>query len=102
MNVHSLSSPPVHRRVLLSCLLRTQTSRPRSFSRLRMNPCLNGVLRHGRYWLLWRQPITEWGWGRLSDELADRSDHAENASRINRCFHPAPALLLRVDQEPVY
>ncbi|SRR6266542_3244131 len=31
MNVHSLSSPLVYRRFLLSCLLRTQTPRPRSF-----------------------------------------------------------------------
>jgi hypothetical protein len=71
-------------------------------SRLRLSRCVRGVLRHDRHWLLWRQPITEWGWGRLRDELADRGDHAQNASRVNRCFHPAPALLLRVDQEPVY
>src|SRR5262249_4891481 len=75
---------------------------PTSFSRLRINRCLNGVLRHDRHWLLWRQPITKWSWGRLRDELAYRGDHAQNASRIYCCFQPAPALLLRIDQEPVY
>src|SRR5438034_1485970 len=72
------------------------------FLGLRTSHRINGVLRHDRHWLFWRHPITEWGWSRLRDELADRSDHAQNAHRINRCFHPAPALLLRVDQEPVY
>src|SRR5437667_69791 len=83
-------------------VLSVTNSRPHLFSRLRISRCINGVLRHDRHWLLCRHPITEWGWGRLRDELADRGDHAQNASRINRCFHPVPALLLRVDQEPVY
>src|SRR5215471_10213200 len=72
------------------------------FSRLRISCCINGVLRHDRHWLFRRHPVTEWSWGRLRDELADRGDHAQNASRIYCCFHPAPALFLRVDQEPVH
>jgi hypothetical protein len=72
------------------------------FSRLRISRCLQGVLRHDRHWLLWREPITERSWRRLRDELADCGNHAENASRVYRCFHPAPALLLRLDQELVY
>src|ERR1041385_4377794 len=75
---------------------------PTFFSRLCISRCIHGALRHDRHWLHWRRPITEWSWRRLRDELADRGDHAQNASRIYRCFHPAPALLLGVDQEPVY
>src|SRR5438067_4983512 len=70
--------------------------------RLRISRSIHSVLRHDRHWLFWCHPITEWGWGRLRDELADRGDHAENASCIYRCFHPAPALFLRVHQQSVY
>jgi hypothetical protein len=71
-----------------------------------LRPCIqihfHRVLGHDWHSLRWCHLITKGSWGRLRDELANRGDHAQYASRIYRCFHPAPALLLRVDQEPVY
>ena len=77
------------------------TTAAETFLRFRIQNCFHGVMRHNGHRLLWRHSITEWGWGRLRDELADRGDHAQNAGGINRRFHYAPAFLLRVYQEPV-
>ena len=77
------------------------TTAAETFLRFRIDHCFHGVMRHNGHRLLWRHSITEWGWGRLRDELADRGDHAQNAGGINRRFHYAPAFLLRVYQEPV-
>jgi hypothetical protein len=60
-----------------------------------------GVLRHDRHRLGGRDQTFKGKRGRLSDELPDRGDGTDNAHRINRCLHYAPAFLFRADQEPV-
>src|SRR6266487_2866200 len=48
-----------------------------------------------RRWFINRQPI-----GLLS-KLPDRNNRAQTYKRVNNSFHDAPALLFRLNQEPV-
>ena len=79
------------------CLIRRVSPQPSGF---RVPRWLHGV-RNNRDRLRRRVEYGERILGRLPYELEDCSDHAQNARRVYRRFHHAPAFLFRASQDPI-